>query len=99
MRAWRHSCVRIVHHVKRVVLVSHSAVLVMAAVHVVVCVVWHLMRCVVMTVQLVVLVNKLVVIITSIAKGRKVRIKGAHFMETVRIMQINNYMEISIKLN
>ncbi len=89
VRAW------IVHHIERIVLlVGHSSVLVMTAMHVVVCVVRHVMRCV-MTLQMLVVVNKLVVIIASIAKGRKIGIKGAHFMETVGIIQIVNYMEIS----
>lgn len=83
VRARWHASVWIVHHVERIVLLmGHSAVLVMNAVHVVVSVVLHVVWCVVVTVQLVVVVNKLVVIIASIAKGCKIGIKRAHFMET-----------------
>lgn len=78
-----HARVWIVHHVERIVLLmGHSTVLVMNAVHVVVHVVWHVRCAVMVTVQVVVVVNKLVVIVASIAKGCKIGIKRAHFMET-----------------
>lgn len=69
VRTGWHARVWIVHHVERIVLLmGHSAVLVMHRMHVVMSVMRHVMCWVRMTVQMVVVVNKLVMIIASVAK-------------------------------
>lgn len=77
----RHSGVRIMHHIERVVLLMRArAMRVMNGVQVI-------MACVVarvMAVQLVLVHKLVVVIISSVAKGGKVGIKRANFMETTR---------------